>query len=396
VENGKGLEDNMKFDRLFKKTNTGAIQFWDIEVENGFDYNECSEWEVGIIKTTYGQLGTDSPQITKDVIEEGKNVGKANETTPVEQAIAEAKAKHEKKQKSGYVLSLDGAKDDEISDLIEGGILPMLAFTFEKQGHKIKYPCYVQGKYDGIRCIAIVKNGKCTLWSRTRKPVYSCPHIIAEIEKNFKDDIILDGELYNDEFKNNFEHIVHLVRQQEPDKNCTDVQYHIYDTVNDNTFDERINLLSKKFAAPTTPNFKYLVLAETHMVEDEASVPDWFDEFKEMGLEGAILRNAAGLYVNKRSSDLIKVKEMQDDEFEIIGINEGRGKLQGHVGAFVCVTKDGKEFLAKMSGETARLREYFLNHSLWKGKQLTVQFQDLTGANNVPRFPVGLRIREVE
>jgi DNA ligase-1 len=271
----------------------------------------------------------------------------------------------------------------------------MLAFTFEKQGHKIKYPCYVQKKYDGIRLIAIVKDGTCTLWSRTRKPVNSLPHIVSEIEKNFKEDVILDGEAYSHDFKDNFEHIVHLVRQEEPDIRCTDVQYHIYDVVNDEIFDNRILFLTKKFSSAKSPNFKYLRLADTYMVENEDQVPNWFLEFRDQGYEGAMLRNADGLYVNKRSADLIKVKEMLDSEFEIVGIEEGRGKLQGHVGAFICKTESGLEFKAKMSGDTGKLKEYFDNHDLWQNKHLTVQYQGFT-AYNVPRFPVGKAIRDYE
>jgi len=382
----------MKLPTLYKKTSTGAIQFWMIEavyrsnLTGGYD---------GII-TAYGQVGTDSPQKTADSIKKGKNSGKINATSAFEQAQAEAQAKWEKQKKKGYVESIEAAQADEVDDLIEGGIVPMLAHTFEKQGHKIKYPCYVQPKLDGIRCIAVVRDGNCTLWSRTRKRLTSCPHLVSEIEKNFKEDIILDGELYSDEFKENFEHIVHLVRQEEPDEDHTDVQYHIYDTVNGDTFDQRILKLTKKFTSMSTPNFKYLRLVETHMAETEESVPEWFKEFKDQKYEGAMLRNSDGLYVNKRSSDLIKVKEMQDAEFKIVGAEEGRGKLQGHVGAFVCVTDSGQDFKVKMSGDTAKLKEYFEKPSLWAGKYLTVQFQDLTGANKVPRFPVGLRIRVPE
>jgi len=399
---------------LYKKGSTGAIQFWTIVVaqacECEFDNNDKEipkYYDIaghsdadnigyaGRIKTFYGQVGTESPQTTVDTIFEGKNTGKSNQTTPYEQAQAEAKARWEKKKKYGYVNSLEAAEKGELDALIEGGIVPMLAHTFEKQGKKIKYPCYVQPKLDGLRCIAILENGICTLWSRTRKPITSCPHIIAEIEKNFKEDIVLDGELYNHDLKKDFEKIVSAVRKETPEEGYLNVQYHIYDLVNNSSFDNRTLWLAKKFASMKTPNFKYLKLVETHMVEDETQVPDWFLEFSELGYEGAMLRNAASPYVNKRSSDLIKVKEMQDDEFEIVSIEEGRGKLQGHVGAFVCVNDDGQEFKAKLKGDTEKLKTYFENHSLWKGKKLTVQFQDLT-SYGIPRFPVGLRIRESE
>lgn len=376
------------FSRLFKKTSTGAIQYWDI-----FVYEDSDHSTGHIIKTEYGQVGTENPQATFDAIYKGKNIGKANETSVYEQAVAEAQAKWEKQKKKGYVESLGAAEKGELDELVEGGILPMLAFTFEKQGKKIKYPCYVQPKLDGIRCIAIVKDGKCTLWSRTRKPITSCPHIVSEIEKNFgKENVVLDGELYNHEFKSNFEHIVHLVRQEEPDAQCADVQYHVYDLVNGNKFSKRVLELNSMLRSYYIES-KYVIMVDTRTAQDEDSVPDWFQEYKNQGYEGAMLRNADGLYVNKRSSDLIKVKEMQDDEFEIVGIEEGRGKLAGHVGAFVCRTKGGLEFKAKPAGATERLREYFLNRSLWEGRDLVVQFQDLT-SYGIPRFPVGLRLKE--
>ena len=382
----------MNFPTLYKKTSTGAIQQWMI-----FTKDVGTAGPVWVIYTKYGQVGG-KIQETQDLIKEGKNVGKKNETTPEEQAEAEAKAKWEKQKKKGYVESKEAAQKDEVDEVIEGGVLPMLAHKFSEHAHKIKFPCYVQPKLDGIRCIAIVKNGACTLWSRTRKPINSCPHIIAELEAIFESkDIVLDGELYNHAFKSNFEHIVHLVRQDEPDKDCGDVQYHIYDMISDKTFQERIEFLEETLGyIMEDPLESSLRLVQTEPVNIENDVMVYFELFKERGYEGAMLRNEHSKYTNKRSYDLQKVKEFDDAEFEITGIDEGRGKLSGHVGAFRCRTKEGKEFLAKMSGDTDRLREYFTNHKLWEGKLLTVQYQGLTGKEAVPRFPVGLAIRDYE
>ena len=389
----------MKLPTLFKKTSTGAIQFWEIEVlkalSRGGAESVYPDFIYGVIETTYGQVGTDSPQTTKDSIQEGKNLGKKNETSAYEQAELEAKSQWEKKKKSGYVESIEAAQADELDDLIEGGIVPMLAQSFAKQGHKIKFPCYVQPKLDGIRCIAILKDGKCTLWSRTRKPITSCPHIIEELERNFTSgSITLDGELYNHDFKDNFEHIVHLVRQEEPDSGCRDVQYHVYDMVDSSIFSHRTSQLYMLIANHL--NFEYTRFVPTHQIQSEEEVPGSFVLHKHFGYEGSMLRNADSLYVNKRSADLQKVKEFQDEEFDITGIEEGRGKLAGHVGAFICKMANGGSFSAKMSGETERLRDYFEDHSLWEGKRLTVKFQGLTGKEKVPRFPVGVCIRDYE
>ena len=95
------------------------------------------------------------------------------------------------------------------------------------------------------------------------------------------------------------------------------------------------------------------------------------------------------------SMDLQKVKDFLDDEFDIVDIEEGRGKLAGHVGAFICKMSDGKTFKAKMSGDTEHLKDYFENHQRWSGMRLTVQYQGLT-SYGIPRFPVGKAIRNYE
>ena len=69
---------NKVFPRLFKKTNTGAVQMWDISANDGS------------IITEYGQVDG-KIQTTVDVIAKGKNIGRHGETTRYEQAEIEAK-----------------------------------------------------------------------------------------------------------------------------------------------------------------------------------------------------------------------------------------------------------------------------------------------------------------
>lgn len=365
---------------LYKKSTTGKIQQWTISVSGT------------TITTIHGQVGG-KLQETTDVITEGKNIGKKNETTAAQQAELEAEAKWEKQLKKGYVQNLDDAKTDKVDEIIEGGIVPMLAHKYSEQAHKIKYPAFVQPKLDGIRCIAIVKDGEATLWSRTRKPITSCPHIIQELEAAFEtQDIILDGELYNHEMKADFEKIVSLVRQEEPAEGHEIVQYHVYDTVSDESFKHRYAKLHRMFRMF---EFFALQLVQTEVAKTEDDVMEFFDKYRKQGYEGAMMRNVESLYVNKRSYDLQKVKEFDDAEYPIVGVEEGRGKLTGHA-IFVCKTEEGKEFLAKMKGDTAQLKRFFDDHSLWQGKKLTVQYQGLTGKEKVPRFPVGVAIRDYE
>jgi DNA ligase-1 len=376
------------FPTLYKKGSTGAIQFWEIQADQVSNS--------GRITTTYGQLGTDSPQVTRDLVLAGTNVGKKNERTPYAQAEFEAEAKWTKQKKKGYVESKEAAESGEVDAVIEGGITPMLAQKYADHADKMPWPAYVQPKLDGIRCIAIVEDGSCSLWTRTRKLITSCPHIEEQVEEIARragvTHLMLDGELYNHELKADFEKIVSAVRKKEPSaESLTLVQYHVYDIPTGSPFAHRNAALEAFFKEP----MKYVKLVETHLIDPDG-LQGWFDHWRAAGYEGAMVRDAGKGYENKRSYSLLKVKEFDDAEFRMIDAVEGRGKLMGHVGAFVCEMPGGTTFECKMSGDTEKLREYWQDHSLWKGKLLSVKYQGLTTTNKVPRFPVGVAIRDYE
>jgi DNA ligase-1 len=366
-----------KFPTLYKKTSTGKLQKWDLVVR------------ANVIVTTFGHEDG-AKQTTTDVVAEGKNLGKKNATTPAEQALAEGAARWElKKAKNGYVEDRARALEGETDHV--GGISPMLAKSFSKDGAKIKFPCAVQPKLDGIRCVAVCDDGEVSLWTRTRKPIDGLPHIRAALAAAFPTgQHVVDGELYNHALKSEFERIVSAVRGGKKDVEL--VEYHVYDYPSiEGGFEERSPALAGALAKLDGP----LVFVDTVRVEDEAQLMRSFEIFRTEGYEGAMARNLAGDYAEgKRSSDLQKLKEFEDAEFTVVDVEEGRGKLAGHVGAFVCTTATGARFNAKLMGDLGRLKDYFEGpESAWKGKLLTVRYQGLTGGD-VPRFPVGVRFRE--
>jgi DNA ligase-1 len=368
----------MKFPTLYKKTSTGAIQMWQIETKNN------------MIVTNYGQLNG-KIQTTTDLIASGKNVGKSNETTPKQQAELEAKAQWEGKIKRGYVEEVSRASSGE-TDNEKGSWLPMLAHKFSEQGHKIVYPAYAQPKLDGSR---MVTDENFNFWSRTRKPIESADHITNSLKELFKGCPWyprLDGELYNHDYRNRFEDLMHFIRQSETISGSEVIQYHIYDMWHpDETFTFEQRYIWLKGSIPD--DHPYLKLVETIKVDNEEELMEAFEHYLELGYEGAIVRNADALYEHKRSYNLQKIKTFQDAEFPIIGVKEGRGKLQGHA-IFLCVTDDLSEFEVKLKGPTEQLKKFFVNPSTWKNKMLTVKYKGFTNKNKVPRFPVGLRVRE--
>jgi DNA ligase-1 len=363
---------------LYKTTSTGATPEWTISVEGST-----------IIKR-YGQTGG-AIQEARDLITEGKNVGRANETTPEQQALAEAQSQWEKKLKGkGYVQSVEAAKGGEVDARVAGGIDPMLAHSFAKQGHKITYPAYTQPKLDGHRCIAMIDDdGLASLWTRTRKPITGVPHIIKALEALEMRNVILDGELYNHDYRDRFEELTSFIKRPVPKPGHEVVQYHVYDIVGNGPFALRIvALLLTDLSADDGP----IVLVDTQIVNDEDEAMEAFDTYLAQGYEGSMLRNADSPYENKRSYGLQKVKEFADAEYKITDVTEGRGKMAGKA-IFVCETDAGQTFRVKMKGTLDSLRQYVDDPSLALGRMLTVQYQNLT-ADGIPRFPIGLRLRD--
>lgn len=365
------------FPTLYKLTSKCALQEWTITVDGS------------LIVTRFGQTGGTIQESVPTVCS-GKNTGRANETTPEEQALIEAQAQWEQKQRSkNYTVNKEDGLEGKASDLVEGGILPMLAHKYNEYGEKLIYPACVQPKLDGHRCIAVVDiHGKCALWSRARRQILSMPHIIREIESLKLNDVAFDGELYHHDYRHKFEELTGLIRQSSPKEGHEIVQYHIFDAAVPGEFVHRYNIIDDNIHGNDT-----LRGVETLPVDSEDDLMLAFERFIEQGYEGAIARNLNGFYENKRSYNLLKLKQFDDAEFLCISVEEGVGKMTGH-GIFVCQTDLGTAFKAKMAGELEELRKYYENPELVIGKHITIKYQGLTNRSGVPRFAIALRIRE--
>ncbi len=377
---------------LYKKTNSGSIQYWTTYVRS--TPNPDVGLEHAEIWTEFGHVDTKNPQMTHDLVSDGKNTGKKNATTPFQQAEKEARSKWQKQIDSGYVNSIEKAEAGETS---RSGVECMLAHEYgyllndifyPDQAKKAKFPAALQPKLDGIRSPTATDG---TLKSREHKPINSVPHIPAELARL---DLVLigpDGELYNHEYKEDFEKITSIVnKKNEVDSNHTIVQYHIYDlSITTMGFSDRQELLKSKIPA----DHPFLKVVPTHIVNNHEEIVAWLKHYRALGYEGVMVRNLDSPYEGKRSYNLLKFKEFFEEEFEIVSYKEGRGKLQGHLGAWICKCGD-KTFDPPMKCSQARKKELWETKEQFIGKKLTVRFQGYTAKNKVPRFPEGIRFRE--
>jgi len=370
---------------LYKKASNGTMHYWKIEVAGNY------------INSEHGKVNG-SPIRTEDIVRKGKNKGKANETTPEQQAVLKADSSFLKKKKGGYVESQEDAESGKVDTIIQGGIVPMTAKVYSEKDI-LEFPVAVQPKLDGHRATLIVKDGKASLWSRTRKPITSCPHILKEAESLCSNNYKLDGELYNHLYREKFEELTSLIKRQEPSKWHEAIQFHVYDIPDaESPFSHRLEGLQslasdQRQITSIDPDDWAIQPVETLMISDLEGVKVAYKYFMEKGYEGAMVRRPNSLYEHKRSKGLLKFKQFEDAEFKVIGKNEGNGKLAGHVGSFIFQMEDGTTFKAKMKGAQSILKHAWNNFEEYDQKIMTVQFQGRTNGNK-PRFPVALRLRE--
>lgn len=386
------------FPKLFKKTNTGAIQLWEIWVGTDHSaYGRGDDLQVDIeghIVIQHGQVDG-KLQTTTDVIREGKNHGKKNATTAVEQAEKEAEAKWRKKQeREGYVTDLSRAEAGETD--AEGGIAPMLAPSKMNEKH-LTFPLDMQPKLDGVRMVAVIDNGEVSLWSRRRERMSCLPHIeeaYRQAFKGVKDRHVLDGEAYRHGWP--LQKISTFTRKKNQTRpGFEEIGHFLYDvpSLNDTWKMRRLCLGAEWTLINRATGGHPIHLVPTTTVQTLQEAWAYHDERVDEGFEGAMGRNQDAPYeFGKRSQGLNKFKTFEDDEFKIVDVKEGRGKFEGKA-IFVCVMDNGDTFDCTAPGTHEDKARYFTEFENYRGQMLTVKHKGWT-VDRLPWHPVGKAVRD--
>lgn len=361
---------------FYTKDKKGTLRYWNVSIET-------RDGHIFLVKR-FGQVDG-KETVVETEIKSGKNIGKKNETSKLEQAQLEMKSLIKKQKDTGYVED-KSQLDNKIS------ILPMLA---HKYNGKISKTFYIQPKLDGVRMLIGRYNAELIVMSRTGKPVYNMDHITNEIGPHLKEGQFVDGENYNP--KLTFEEITSLCRTslKKSQKNFEDIKFFIFDFFEiydlKKSFEKRLQVL-KSFEKVFTKN---IFLVETKILSDKNKIQLHHDEYVKHGYEGIMLRDPEGSYtLGTRSKGLMKYKNFQTDEYMIMDAEEARGRDANTV-VWICETPTGDSFKVRPKGSLEK-REFWLKNKLkFIGKFLTVQYQNLTDAG-IPRFPVGIGIRDYE
>ena len=386
----------------------------------------------------------------------GKNIGKKNETTTLQQANSSIATKYKKKLREGYVESID--------DFVQQGV--MKAHEWRVSKHRMSKFALKQPKLDGIRCKAILRDGEFTLMSKSNKEfkqfLYNTPwaeHFRSTMEDNTE----VDGEMYihgielNEiaslvmsyklttlEFAEYCEDtdeglLVNLKKKDIIDQVYVGSFYPMQDPTTKNPeFDPSIECVevgrNKGWVFPGvtlsdveligTDQLNYwafdvpddynsaeernAILAERWDNEESLAcgiipvIAEEFDiddieavtaEYVEDGFEGTIIRLPSGLYAfGERTAALQKYKKFFDQEWEITGYSLDR---EGNPN-FTFISDTGASFESRPIGNRAWRAKLLRDMDDIIGKKATIRYQKLFEETLVPQFSRVIAIRDYE
>jgi ATP-dependent DNA ligase len=328
-------------ERLIRKDKNERERFIDIHVE------DLGDGTADIVKTS-GMVGSDKVTISR-----------TNVKTGYEKALTRAQT----------MWNNEHTKCNQV--------LPMLANKWENRKKYISQPFYVQPKLDGVRLL-VGKNGGI---SRTGKIVPGTEILGEGLEPGQ----YVDGEAFDPNL--NFEELASVFKT-DPLK----LKFHVFDYFDLNKLDMTFEERWAKVKSLKNPYYEYV---KTTLVMLRDHVPSIHKQHVKEGHEGTMIRDKDSVYeVGQRSNYLLKYKDFQTEEYEIVGAKTGHGRDADAV-VWVCKTRDGQQFNVRPEGTIIQREEEYKNHKKYIGKMLTVRFQNLT-ALGVPRFPVGVCIRDYE
>lgn len=210
----------------------------------------------------------------------------------------------------------------------------------------IAFPCKLDLKYDGVRCIAKVQQGTVQLYTRQGKRM-RFPRVEREILRLVGKDvnIVIDGELeLRSDGRTGVSGICNKNQKTgyTPDQDV-DMVYYIFDVVSLEAFEDGLDptdqynrgiKLSSLFML--CHELRHLEQAETHICHSIDKVKEIVDAWIAAGYEGGIVKDLSAPYTCKRTNAWLKQKAINSATLKVIGTTEGSNKRKGKVGALLC------------------------------------------------------------
>ena len=228
-----------------------------------------------------------------------------------------------------------------------------LAHDSAKHEKKMTGKKQIEIKLDGVRVLAVCRDGKVELFSRNGKQFHNFPHIIAEIEQVLAEkpapyDCVLDGEVMSA----NFQDLMKQVHRKD-NVQSEDAVLHLFDFIPLEDFQKgvwnkpqtyRSNLV-KYWVLENESILKHVQALEWEEVDlDTTEGQERFVALNKAavdgGYEGVMIKDVDAPYECKRTHAWLKAKPFIEVTLEVIDVEEGTGRNEGRLGALVCSGED--------------------------------------------------------
>ena len=260
---------------------------------------------------------------------------------------------------------------------------------------------FVSRKLDGVRCLTVIDMfGDVKFFSRQGKEFLTLDNLKKDIKALGLTNTVFDGEvcIVDENGDEDFASIIKEIKRK--DHTISNPYYYIFDMLDLEDFNDKVS--KDNFA-------KRLVNLRTHVQEtdmigileqleaNDAIFDLMMEKSKKGGWEGLMLRKNT-TYKGKRSTDILKVKQMFDDEYVVVDLENdyhrvivNGSEVEEMMLKNVIIEHKGNRVQVGSGFSHEQRRHYFENPDEILGKQITVQyFEETTNKNGTHslRFPV--------
>jgi DNA ligase-1 len=230
-------------------------------------------------------------------------------------------------------------------------------------------------KLDGIRAYW---DGK-TLQTRKGEAIHATEWFVKNLPP-----FALDGELWTK--RSDFENIQSIVVDDKPSKKWKEISYMIFEVPSaEGNFTTRLHKAQEYI---TQHNLSHLKIIEQRVCASQTQLDAYLQTVLKKGGEGVMIKDASKPYFEGRSDSILKVKESQDMEAEVIGYKKGTGKFKELMGSLQVRLENGVEFFIG-SGFSDALRK----NPPKIGEIVTFKYYGFTKYGK-PKFASFLRVRK--
>lgn len=239
-----------------------------------------------------------------------------------------------------------------INKAVNRELIPDPSLMLATDDHKVieKWDkIYCEEKYDGVRVIAIYKNGEITYFTRafneldaTCFPKITFDLKLCMINSGLSGNWFFDGELTDLNRKSVSGKVTQILKGTAGDKIESGFLFNVFDFDELITLDKGSGVLEyvdrrdtlEKITSGLSENSP-VKLAQMWELSDPSEITAIYKKIVDIGGEGVICKDN-GVYECKRSKSWVKFKEVNECDLEIIGWYPGEGKREGLIGGFIC------------------------------------------------------------